>query len=541
MEREKIRLISDSGLRPPRLRSLLGTILATAGLALQSPSSRAAESAGALYIKEYRVRGATLVPRIEIEEAVYPFLGPGRSAADVEGARAALEKIFRGRGFETVSVQVPPQEPSEGVVFLQVVEAPVGRLRVRGSRFHSLAAIKRSAPSMAEGRVPNFGEITRDIIALNQLSDRRVTPTLRAGVEPNTVDIDLTVADTLPLHGSLELNNRASAQTTKTRLSGAVSYLNLWQLGHAIGGSFQIAPERLRDARVFSGFYTARFPGWPGFTLSLQGTVQDSDVSTLGGAAVAGRGFTVGLRAGVPLPSGRNFYQSLSVGIDYKDFEQTIRLSGASLRTPIRYVPVSLNYGAVWSGQGWSTELNLNAVFAFRGVGDGEVAFETKRFGASSSFVYLRGEASHTRDVLGGWQIALRAQGQAASGPLLDNEEFSAGGLSTVRGYLESSVLGDNAFLLSSEIRTPNLANFLPGKWLKEARFYAFLEGGVLNVSDPLPEQQSRFYLASYGAGLRWRLASFASGSLDLGVPLIGQSSVKAHSLLLNFRLTGEF
>jgi len=504
-------------------------------------SLRGAESGSEIYIREYRVRGASLIPRLEIEEAVYPFLGPGRGAGDVESARQALEKVFRARGFESVSVQIPQQEPADGIVYLQVTEMPVGRLRVRGSRFHSLSAIKRAAPSMAEGRVPNFAEITRDIVALNQLADRRVTPTLRAGVEPNTVDIDLTVADTLPLHGNLEINNRASAQTTRTRLSGAVSYQNLWQLGHAIGGSFQIAPERPADAKVFSGFYTARFPGWPGFTLSLQGTVQDSDVSTLGGAAVAGRGFTVGLRAGLSLPAGRNFFQSLSLGVDYKDFEQNIRFSSATLRTPIKYVPFSVNYGAVWSGTGWSTELNLNAVFAFRGLGDGEVAFETKRFGASSSFFYLRSELSHTRDLAGGWQVALRTQGQAASGPLLDNEEFSAGGLSTVRGYLESSVLGDNALLASMELRTPNLATFAPGKWLKEFRLYLFLEGGVVNVSDPLPEQQSRFYLASYGAGLRWRLNSYASGSLDLGVPLVGQNSIKSHSLLLNFRLSGEF
>jgi hemolysin activation/secretion protein len=58
--------------------------------------------------------------------------------------------------------------------------------------------------------VPNFNQVEREIVALNQWLDRRVTPTLRGGVEPGTVDVDLKVKDILPLHGSVELNNRYS-------------------------------------------------------------------------------------------------------------------------------------------------------------------------------------------------------------------------------------------------------------------------------------------------------------------------------------------
>ncbi len=224
------------------------------------PAAGQTPEIGSTYIREYRVQGAHQLSRGEIEEAVYPFLGPGRTPADVEDARAALEKAYKEKGFQTVVVQVPPQSAAGGVVFLQVVENKVGRLRVRGSRYFSLPQIKKEAPSLAEGSVPNFNEVTRDVVALNQLADRRVTPSLRTGAVPGTVDIDLEVQDTLPLHGSLELNNRYSAGTTELRLNGAISYNNLWQLGHSIGFSFQLAPERLDDAKVFSAYYLARVP-----------------------------------------------------------------------------------------------------------------------------------------------------------------------------------------------------------------------------------------------------------------------------------------
>src|SRR5687767_634871 len=48
----------------------------------------------AMYIREYRVLGAKTLPSLQVEEAVYPFLGPGRTFADVDQARSALEKAY---------------------------------------------------------------------------------------------------------------------------------------------------------------------------------------------------------------------------------------------------------------------------------------------------------------------------------------------------------------------------------------------------------------------------------------------------------------
>ena len=196
---------------------------------------------------------------------------------------------------------VPQQDPRRGIIRLEVVEGKVGRLRVNGARWFLPSQIKRDAPSLAEGSVPNMKQVEKEIVGLNRLADRRVTPVLRQGVEPGTVDIDLNVEDKLPLHGSLELNNRYSANTTPLRLNGSLSYGNLFQIGHTGGLSFQIAPENTDDALVYSGYYLARVSD--GLSLMVQGTKQDSDVSTLGGAAVAGRGEIVGLRALFDLPT----------------------------------------------------------------------------------------------------------------------------------------------------------------------------------------------------------------------------------------------
>ena len=509
---------------------------------------------GSLYILEYRVEGAHHLSRGEVERAVYPFLGPGRSADDVEAARAALEKVYRGAGFQTVTVQIPEQSEQvvkRGIVMLQVVEPTVGRLRVKGSRYFLPSEIVKKAPSLREGTVMNFNDISRDIVALNKNPDRSVKPSVRPGVEPNTIDVDLEVNDKLPLHGSLELNNRYSANTTPLRVNGSVNYDNLWQLNHSLGFSFQVAPQDVSEVKVFSGYYTFRFSDIPWLNLMLQGTKQDSNVSTLGGSAVAGRGEFVGPHAVITLPSligpnGNAFFHSINVGIDYKHFDQNIVAASSTVSTPITYYPISAAYSATWIDRDEKTRTGCTTDFTgavnlhLRGMGSSAKEFDDSRYNAESNYIYFRGDLSHTRDLPWGLQAYGRVQGQISGQPLINSEQFSAGGLETVRGYLESAVVGDNALCGTLELRSPSLGTWM-GHRVDEWRFFVFTDAGVLTLRDPLAEQTANFRLASYGVGSRIRFRDHFNGACYLGIPLIGQGSVEPHDLLLTFRLWADF
>lgn len=498
-----------------------------------------------LDILEFKVTGSRVLKPIEVEEAVYPFLGPQRSLDDVEKARAALEEVYNAKGYQTVSVQIPPQQGTGGIITLAVVEGEVGRLRVRGSRYFSLDAIKEQAPSLAEGTVPNFNDISRDIVALNQLPDRRVTPTLRAGTKPGTIDVDLNVEDKLPLHGSLELNNRYSANTKPLRLTGTLRYDNLWQLGHSLSTSFQVAPERPDDAKVFSASYMARVPDVTWLSFLLYGMKQDSDVSTLGGINVAGRGEVVGLRAIFTLPSEAEFFHSVSAGIDYKHFDEGVTLGGGTLTTPITYYPFTATYTAMWSDDGAQTQLNAGTTFHLRGMGSDGKEFDNKRTFANENFIYVRGDLSHTRELPEGLQIHGKLGGQVADQALVSNEQFSVGGAETVRGYLESEALGDNGAFASIELRSPSVVSWFASedvtRLVEEWRFHVFAEAGIAEVIDALAEQESSFHLASIGVGTRVRLMEHLHGALDVALPFIDQSSTQAYDPRVHFRLWAEY
>ncbi len=76
---------------------------------------------------------------------------------------------------------------------------------------------------------------------------------------------------------------------------------------------------------------------------------------------------------------------------------------------------------------------------------------------------------------------------------------------------------------------------------MEDWRIYVFGDWGELTLIDALPEQQASFNLASFGVGTKMKISDHFNGSLDVGVPLIGQGTTKAWDPLLTFRVWAEF
>jgi hemolysin activation/secretion protein len=516
---------------------------------MQAPPPARAENAAApapaadtrrFDIQEYRVLGNTVLSEVDIDNAVEPFLGPDRKVSDIEAAAKALTAAYAARGYQTVSATIPPQHVAEGVVELQVIERKVGRLRVTGSRYYDLDAVKKAAPSLAEGTVPNFNNVTRDIVGLNQLPDRQVTPNLKEGRDPNTLDVDLEVKDKLPLHGSLELNNRASPSTTKLRLNGALSYDNLWQRGDAISFQFQVAPERTSDALVLSGSYLYHVPGTP-ITLTASYLHSNSNVSTLGTTTVVGRGDDVGLRGTIPLGSDNNgFVHTAEIGIDYKKFYEADTVSGQTTLAPLTWYPISVGYNAIWSGNGSTTNVNASVAFTLGGLGSNTNEFNNKRADATPNFIVLRGTADHTETIWHGAEVSVHATGQLSPQALIENEQFSLGGLDTVRGYPEGAALGDYGAAAQAELRSPAIPKFL-GEEPTEMRGFVFFDAGATAIRNKLPGQTHSYTLASTGLGIRARVFDDFSGEVLGAVPFDDAQQTKRGNPRVLFRLTGGF
>src|SRR5262249_44880673 len=140
----------------------LGIFFAMPATAVEMPSG-ADPSLPKFDILEYDVEGNTRLNDLEIEQAVTPYLGEGKTIKEVEAARGALETAYHDAGYLTVVVSIPEQKVDDGNVILNVVEGQIDRLRVKGQDYHLASGIRQQLPELAEGNVPYFPEVQSEL------------------------------------------------------------------------------------------------------------------------------------------------------------------------------------------------------------------------------------------------------------------------------------------------------------------------------------------------------------------------------------------
>ncbi len=472
---------------------------------------------------EYRVEGNKLLPTIRIEQAVYPFLGENKTIADVERARGALEKAYQDAGYLTVLVDIPEQTVAGGIVRLRVTEGKVERIRVVGSRYYDLGRILAEVPELAQGNVPYFPGLQQEMAVANSAVGVGITPVLRPGKTPGTVEAELKVEDKLPLHASVELSNYASPNTDPLRLTGMVRYDNLWQKQHSASLQYQTSPQDTNQVKVFSGTYLIPLAG--GNQLALYAVASHSNVASVGDLTLLGKGHIAGARWVVPMTMRQGLFHSFTFGVDYKDFTNDSMLAGSDTgHTPISYIPFSVGYSAsMQDGKGVVDNANATLNFNLRGIGDrmtscdGQTVsqFACMRYGAQADYFYLRGAIDHTQPLSLGLSMFVKLDGQITSGPLISNEQMVAGGADSVRGYYEAEQAGDDGVHGTLEMRGPQWAK---GN-VNDLRVLAFVDGAHLRVREPLPSQVPTIDLTSAGVGLRSQAWGYFNVRMDIAWP----------------------
>lgn len=455
-------------------------------------------------VLEYRVLGNTVLALRDVERAVINHLGPGRTIADVEAARTALESAYRSAGYGTVFVDIPEQDTAGGIVRLRVTEGRIDRVRVSGTRYFSNRRILAALPSVRSGDVPNLPAVQAELAELNGVTrDRSVVPVLKAGRTPGTVDMELKVDDELPLHASVEVNDRYSAGTSRLRTNLSLSYDNLFQKQQSLGLQYQIAPEEKRNLEAFVASYVFRVPAIERTTFAAYAVRSDTDVAALGTLSVLGKGEIVGLRAIRALPATATFGHSVTFGVDYKDFDENIRLSeDEGVQTPIRYVNWSLAYGGSRRTELATFGYNVTTNFGIRGAVNDTYQFADKRYLGRPNYLSLRSTLEYERSLGGALRLYGRIGGQYSADALITNEQLALGGRDTVRGYLESAVLGDYGAYGTLEVRSPWPFAAI-GVPAAAAHVHAFVDAGIVALNDPLPGQSRSADVAGVGVGLR--------------------------------------
>jgi len=492
---------------------------------------------------ELRVKGNNLIDKKQLERTIYPFLGLKKSVDNVEAARATLEELYKTQGYQTVSVDIPEQDVKNGIVYLQVVEGKISRLRVKDARYFSLGKIKAGVPELAEGNVPNFPKMQKQLAELGiESPDRQIQPVLRAGDTPGTLEVDLKVKDELPLHGKVELNGRNTSTTSRLRLVSSLRYENLWQAMHSASLMYQVSPENSAEVDVWAGTYAL-----PLFSsdarLAFYGVSSSSSaqIASAGALSVIGIGNIYGARLVKPLTPINDYFHSATLGVDYKDFQEDVNLIGAdNIRTPISYLPFMAQYSGSLRTKESETTFDVGAHFSVRGLGNEQKQFEEKRYLAKANYVYLTGDLRFQHELPLGMEAVSRVAGQVSDTPLISNEQFSMGGAESVRGYFETQSLADDALFGSLELHSPHLGA-ADWEYLNNLKLLTFVDVAKGWVKNPLPGNSAGDFISSAGIGMNFQMWKHLSGVLNVGFPFNALGPVKSGDPRLHFNIATDF
>jgi hemolysin activation/secretion protein len=511
---------------------------AAGGTAAEAAKAAAIGQENRFDVHEYRVLGNTVLSNRDIETVLYPLLGDHKTLADVETARAALEKSYHEHGFGTVFVDIPEQEIADKVVRLKVTEGRLNEVRISGARYYSERKILAAVPAATAGTVPNLPALQEQLSAVGVKSaDRAVVPILKAGPLPGTVDLALKVDDHLPFHGSLEFDNQNTPSTKPLRSTVSLSYNNLFQDFDSLSAQYQIAPQEVSQVNVVAVNYSwGEAPG--GLHPSVYFIDSNSDVPTVGTVGVLGKGQIAGARVAFFTDASPTSPQSLTLGADYKHFRQTIALAGSpGVNTPITYSNFSLAYAGNWSSDSVSGALSSAANFGPRGAPNSPTAFADKRFQGHPNYFYLKLDGSLVARLPAGFRFIVRADGQLAAEPLITNEDFSISGADGVRGYLEAEVLADKGLKGSVQFESPMAK--VRSSTLGDG--FLFYDAGRANLIDPLANEPASTVLRSWGVGLNLLPSYWLNGVLTWADPLRSGPYTRRGDSRILFVVRGSF
>ena len=525
---------------------LIALLAAVACIFIQPYRLVCAGETPAFEIRSFLVEGNTVLPDKTVQEVLRDFLGARKTEADVNDARDALEKYYHKTGYPAVLVNLPQQTVEEGVIRLEVIESKIGEVRVTGNRYYTKEKILRDLPSLSPGKILYVPMVQKDLEKANRSGDLRISPTLTPGKELGTTNVEIKTEDRLPLHGALELNNGGTHDTTDLRLNAMLRYDNLWQRDHSLSVQFQTSPRDSSEVKMYAFSYQLPAPWMSDHQLALYGIKSDSNTTTFGqDMLVSGKGYILGARYVLPLTPYKSYYHNVTLGVDYKDFDETVGLAGsgseADIKTPISYMPLSLAYNVSLPDSSGMTRFSGGLNLSFRGIVAEDRQFDMKRAYARGNYLYFTAGMEREQKLPAGINLFLKLDGQIADQPLISNEQYTAGGMASVRGYREAEATGDNALHGTAEVAAPDIFSLM-NAWKKVRLIpYAFYDYAWLKTIDSLDGERATNCLQGVGAGIRGMVCGMVHYDLALAFPLVHTEKTEKYERQWHFKIGIRF
>ncbi|MGH9354727.1 MAG: ShlB/FhaC/HecB family hemolysin secretion/activation protein [Terriglobia bacterium] len=450
---------------------------------------------------------------------VKPFLGQPLTLADLHEINQLAAKWYRAHGQPFVSVTVPPQNVSTGVVQVLVTEYKVDNVTVKGNR-HFSSSLLRSESGIAPGETLTLPGVQRDLNWLNANPFRTVTTVFEPGGTPGETDVVLKTQDRLPVRVYSSFDNAGVRSLGLGEWSAGATWGNAFGLDQQLSYQFTRSTSGRYDAHALS--WTIPLP-WRD-RLLIFGSYEGARPDVGANFGENGQSGQASLRYVHIFPGLSWLTQDVQIGYDFKATNNNLEFGG--LRVFANQIDVDqfpVIYEAAATDPYGQTTFENQLVMSPGGMtgANNSSAFETALPGARADYTYDRIGVTRVTRLPKRFSLVSRVMGQVSTRNLMYSEQLGAGGPGSVRGYYTDTALGSEGALLSQEIRGPALSFsrlFRNNSWVKgEMQPGVFWDYAHVSQAQPVPNEVSEADLSSIGLDLHLVASRYFNFNFDMG------------------------
>ena len=466
-------------------------------------------------VTSYRIEGPPLISAGTVQRILCRYTGPRCTLAEIEAARAALQRAYADAGYNAVMVFLPAQKLQSGVVLFRLNSPHIGAIHVAGGPYYDRANVLRSLPALVVGEIPNMRDINAELALANENPSKYTTVQLSRGEEPGTITANAAVKGESPWRTFLTLNNTGNPQTGTFLLGVGMQYANVANRDQVLTLQYTTAPGHIGRVNAYGIGYSIPFYRLDG-SLNFFAGYTNINAGTVGQVFnVTGKGLFMGLHYDQHLQSSRHYQQELTYGLDYTAYRNNISFLGTPIGNNVTVHPLSLTYSGRYIGRKSSFSARLSAVQNIPwGANGGSRAFALNRVGANPDYHLLRLYMDYRQMLWGQWEFRMFSDGQFTTNALVPGAQFGLGGLHSVRGFYDREYTGDSGIQGTVEVYSPSFSRSL-GLPDASLRALAFYDSGWAWLNDSQPGDTPYLNISSAGVGLDLVVARNLSFKLD--------------------------
>jgi hemolysin activation/secretion protein len=417
-----------------------------------------------------------------------------------------------------------------GVLKVELMEARIGSIQIEGNKFNRKWFLKKQISSKPSD-ILNLQTLEEDLRMFNKNARSiKLSAKLQPGEEYGTTDVIIKADEEFPYHFSASWDSFGRETTGLLRSGLMVSADSLFGFQDRLTGAINMARSSFNpfvDYNVPINKKGTRFGGsyMYGKSKVTSGDYKDFDLNanTHVFSTYISHPLIETQRAQLKLNTSANIKLSTAdisgfQYTNYKDYNLAVGLGG-------RY------------------NFNKSVLFGSLYSTNGIIQDDIRSY--SQYFTKINADGYYIHYLPKGIIATVRTGGQYSPYNVPFLEQYQIGGISSVRGYSESLLLGGNSYFVSMEMLFP--IPFLPEEIkvpfkkegtfrLKDSiKFATFVDNGAIIPKEG--KTGTTNFLASVGAGLRIAVSKFLTARVYVGVPLMNAGIYDQANARLHFDL----